>query len=132
MTYSHVKPKMNKTEKLSLVYQIGCLLQISKALSGLKGSGNIWHRNINDTLRDMGLFPFKAETDVWMRTEGNHYHCICVYVDDFMHMSKNKETKRAVNCDNITLCWIDWIMTCCYLWTFLFMSTEVKNLDSKK
>jgi hypothetical protein len=67
----------------------GCVLQISKALYGLRGSGASWHRKFADTLRDMGFFPCRAEQDIWLRDKGDHYEYVCVYVDDIMHMSRD-------------------------------------------
>jgi hypothetical protein len=69
----------------------GCMLQISKALYGLRGSGNSWHRRFADTMRQMGFTPCKADGDVWMRDKGDHYEYVCVYVDDLMHMSRNPQ-----------------------------------------
>jgi hypothetical protein len=60
----------------------GCLLIIVKALYGLRTSGARWHEFFADTLMDMGLYPCKADPDVWMKDSGTHYEFVCVYVDD--------------------------------------------------
>ena len=62
---------------------------IKKALYGLKSSGKCWHDRLHDVLRDMGFFPSKAEEDIWMRDQGDHYEYIAVYVDDLMIASKD-------------------------------------------
>ena len=69
----------------------GHFLVISKALYGLKSSGLRWHKRFADVLRDMGFFLSKAETDIWMRQQGDHYEYIAVYVDDLLIASKKPE-----------------------------------------
>ena len=60
----------------------GHTLVIYKALYGLRSSGLRWHERLADILRDMGFFPSRADTDIWMRRKGNIYEYIAVYVDD--------------------------------------------------
>jgi Reverse transcriptase (RNA-dependent DNA polymerase) len=60
----------------------GHILIISKALYGLRNSGARWHDRFADCIREIGFFPCKAETDIWMRKKGNLYEYIAVYVDD--------------------------------------------------
>jgi hypothetical protein len=45
----------------------GCLLIIVKALYGLRTSGARCHEFFADTLMDMGLYPCKADPNVWMK-----------------------------------------------------------------
>ena len=67
----------------------GCLLTIVKALYGLKSSGARFHDKFADTLRLMGFKRCKADSDLWMKPQDDHYEYICVYVDDLMVMCKN-------------------------------------------
>ncbi|KAG7338517.1 reverse transcriptase RNA-dependent DNA polymerase [Nitzschia inconspicua] len=62
----------------------GHILIISKALYGLKSSGQRWHDRLHDCLLELGWFPCKAEPDIWMRKNGelNVWEYIAVYVDD--------------------------------------------------
>ena len=60
----------------------GHVLVFNKALYGLKSSGLRWHERFADTLRDMGFFPSRAESDIWMRRNGDVYEYIATYVDD--------------------------------------------------
>jgi Reverse transcriptase (RNA-dependent DNA polymerase) len=64
-------------------------LIIYKALYGLKSSGKRWHEKLYDTLRDMGFVPSKADSDVWMRKDGDFYEYIAVYADDLAIASRN-------------------------------------------
>ncbi len=65
----------------------GHTLIITKALYGLRTSGLRWAERFSDVLRDMGFFPSKAATDIWMRDKGTHYEYIGVYVDDLLLVS---------------------------------------------
>ena len=67
----------------------GHVLIIDKALYGLKTSGVRWHDKFADVLRGMGFFPSKGENDIWMRSAGNHYEYIGVYVDDLIIVSRD-------------------------------------------
>jgi Reverse transcriptase (RNA-dependent DNA polymerase) len=60
----------------------GHILIISKALYGLRSSGARWHDRFADCIREILLFPCKAEPDIWMRKKRNLYEYIAVYVDD--------------------------------------------------
>jgi hypothetical protein len=66
----------------------GHVLLIDRALYGLKSSGLRWWERLADVLREMGFFPSRAETDIWMRRIDDHYEYICVYVDDIIICSK--------------------------------------------
>ena len=60
----------------------GHTLIIYKALYGLKSSGARWHEKLVDSLRAIGFFQSKADSDVWMRHEGDIYEYIAIYTDD--------------------------------------------------
>jgi hypothetical protein len=60
----------------------GHVLVIIKALYGLKSSGARWWEVLADVLRQMGFKPSRAEKDIWMRANGDHYEYVVVYVDD--------------------------------------------------
>jgi Reverse transcriptase (RNA-dependent DNA polymerase) len=70
----------------------GHTLLVDKALYGLKSSGLRWHERLADALRDMGFTPCIAEPDIWMKTNGDHYDYIAVYVDDLCIISDNPES----------------------------------------
>ena len=40
----------------------------------------------------MGCNPSKADSDLWMKDMRTHYEYICVYVDDFLFVSKDPES----------------------------------------
>ncbi len=67
----------------------GCVLQIDKALYGLRSSGLRWHERFADTLRDLGFKSCKASPDVWMRPTKDYYEYIAVYVDDLAIVAKD-------------------------------------------
>ena len=58
------------------------ILVIHKALYGLRSSGARWHDRLSDCLRELGFQPCKAEPDIWLREDGEHYEYVAVYVDD--------------------------------------------------
>ena len=55
------------------------IIGIVKALYGLKSSGLRWHEPFADVLRDMGFFPSRAESDIWMRDIKIGFTHVCSY-----------------------------------------------------
>jgi hypothetical protein len=60
----------------------GHAMLIKKVLYGLRTSGAHWHEHFADMLRNLGLEPSKANSDVWMRECDDYYEYTCVYVED--------------------------------------------------
>ena len=60
----------------------GHTLVVSKALYGLKSSGKRWWERCSEILADMGFIVSKAEDDIWLRKNIDHYEYIARYVDD--------------------------------------------------
>ena len=69
----------------------GHLLQIDKALYGLRTSGLRWHERFAECLRSLGFFPCRAEPDIWMRENDGLYEYIAVYVDDLAMAMRDPE-----------------------------------------
>ena len=61
---------------------------IVKAIYGLRSSGARWHDRLHDTLQGMGFTPSRADADIWMRSVGDHYEYIAVYVNDLLIASR--------------------------------------------
>lgn len=64
---------------------------IEKGLYGLRTSGARFHETLAAKLRDMGFFPSKADEDLWMRSQGDHWEYIAVYVDDLLVFSRDPQ-----------------------------------------
>ena len=62
---------------------------IDKGLYGLKTSAARFHESLSSKLRQMGFHPSKADFDLWMKKQGDHYEYIATYVDDLLVFSKN-------------------------------------------
>jgi hypothetical protein len=60
----------------------GHYLIIVKALYGLRTSGLRWQECFTDCLRNEGFSPCKAESDIWMRLNGDLYKYVATYVND--------------------------------------------------
>ena len=62
---------------------------ISRALYGLRSSGQQWHQRFAACLRKEGFKPCCAEPDVWMRKDNNIYEYVAVYVNDLAFAVKD-------------------------------------------
>jgi hypothetical protein len=69
----------------------GCILLIHKALYGLQGSGKAWQCKLADDLYTIGFIPSKADPNLWMRKQEDHYEYIAVFVDDLLVISRDPE-----------------------------------------
>ena len=67
----------------------GHTLIIVKALYGLKSSGARYHEFWADEMHNEGWFPSKADPDVWMHDNGDHYEYLAVWVDDLFYVGKD-------------------------------------------
>jgi hypothetical protein len=86
---SHTKEKIVFRAGPEFGEREGHLMKVVKALYGLKTSGARWHDRLADVLREMGFFPSRADADIWMRAQADHYEYIAVYVDDLAVASKD-------------------------------------------
>ena len=66
----------------------GKRMLIDKGLYGLASSAARFHDKLSSTLRDMGFVPSKADYDLWMRKQEDHYEYIATWVDDLLVFSK--------------------------------------------
>ena len=60
----------------------GHILIIRKALYGLRTSGKMWNERFAECLKEMGFVQSKAESEIWMRRNGDKYEYVATYVDD--------------------------------------------------
>jgi hypothetical protein len=79
MVYTIAGPEFGANE--------GCVMLIDRALYGLQTSGNAWHQKFADDLFAMGFIPSKADPDLWIRQQDDHYEYIGVFVDDVLVFS---------------------------------------------
>ena len=96
----------------------GKRMLIDKGLYGLASSAARFHDKLSSTLRDMGFVPSKADYDLWMRKQDDHYEYIATWVDDLLVFSKKpmeiintiKETydlKGVAAMNNLDVCAAD-------------------------
>ena len=67
----------------------GCTLVLVKAVYGCRTSGNRFAENRADDLLDLGFFQCKYDPAIWFLDCGNHYECLCTWVDDLIFASKD-------------------------------------------
>eukprot|EP00978_Attheya_sp_CCMP212_P037927 scaffold183112_cov32-Attheya_sp.AAC.1 len=62
---------------------------IDKGLYGLRPSGARFHEHLSAKLRTLGFVPSKADDDLWIRAQADHYEFIATYVDDLLVFSRD-------------------------------------------
>ena len=73
----------------------GHLMEIVKALYGLKSSGSWFHEKFADSMTDLGFSPSKADSNVWMNDKDTHYEYVCAYVDDLIYAGKQHQSSTT-------------------------------------
>ena len=89
--YLHAKTKEKLYTVLSDEYGAlaGKTLVFHKSLYGLKTSGARFHEHLSDILRALKFRPSKADADLWIKDQGDHYEYVARYVDDILVFSRD-------------------------------------------
>ena len=72
--------------------QEGHLLIIYKALYGLRSSGRRFGDLLATCLKELGFTPSKAESEIFIRPNKDHYEFVACYVDDLCIVMKDPES----------------------------------------
>ena len=69
----------------------GQMIEIIKALYGLKSSARAFHSHRSDSTRSMGFVPTRYDCDVWIKDRGGGtgYDHICTHVDNLLVVAKD-------------------------------------------
>ena len=67
----------------------GKVMIVEGGCYGLKTSAARFHERVSEEFRAMGFRPSKADFDLWMRPQTDHYEYVATYVDDIMVFSKD-------------------------------------------
>ena len=77
----------------------GHTLVMNKALYGLCSLGLRWHEKLADSIWEMGFYATKAEEDIWMWRNGEHYEYIVSYVDDLCIVARDPIKRDSSSVD---------------------------------
>ena len=69
----------------------GCVLQVMRALYGLRSSSRAFGDYIKSVLRKTGFIPTKADPEILMRDAGDCYEYLALYVDDVLGALKTPQ-----------------------------------------
>jgi hypothetical protein len=67
------------------------MVEIIKALYGLKTSAQQFHAHLGDSLHSLGFKPTRYDHNVWYRDrgDGTGYDYLCTHVDDLLVFAKD-------------------------------------------
>jgi hypothetical protein len=63
--------------------------KLKKALYGLKQAPRVWYYRLNKYLQDKGFKRGTFQINLYIKTEGNDFLILLVYVDDIIFRSNN-------------------------------------------
>ena len=69
----------------------GYVYRLKKSLYGLKQSGRIWNKLIDEKLRAVGFIPIDEDACVCIRRKGSEVSLLLLYVDDIICSASSKD-----------------------------------------
>jgi hypothetical protein len=74
-----------------------CLL--IRSLYGLKQAGNVWNRELNRVLHEIGFMQLKSDYCCYIKRQENDYSILLVWVDDFVSLSTTNDLNDVTERD---------------------------------
>jgi hypothetical protein len=74
-----------------------CLL--IRSLYGLKQAGNVWNRELNRVLHEIGFMQLKSDYCCYIKRQENDYSILLVWVDDFVSLSTTNDLNNVTERD---------------------------------
>jgi hypothetical protein len=65
------------------------LCKMNKSLYGLKQAPHAWYYRLDKYLQDKGFKRGIVENNLYIKTEGNYFLIVLVYVDDILFRTNN-------------------------------------------
>jgi hypothetical protein len=80
---------MEQTEGLKLSDNPDLVCKMKKALYGLKQAPRSWYYRLDKYLQDRGFKKGIVDNNIYIKTKGNYFLIVLVYVDDIIFRSNN-------------------------------------------
>ena len=77
----------------------GRVCRLRRSLYGLKQAGNIWNRELDTALVDLGFKRLKSDNCCYMREQGDDFDMLLIWVDDILSISTLDARNDAVERD---------------------------------
>jgi len=74
----------------------GHVCRLKQSLYGLKQAGNIWNKELNQNLQDLGFCQLKSDVCCYLRRVKDKFEILFVWVDDIVSMANNKSRNNLV------------------------------------
>lgn len=74
----------------------GRVWKLKTAIYGLKQSGRLWNRKLDQTQREMQLEQSRTDPCVYFKREGKQQLILGIYVDDIIVLSNSEKLLRAI------------------------------------
>ena len=75
------------------------MCKLIRALYGLRQAGNIWNREFNAAMKEIGFIQIKADPCCYLRRQGEGFDMLLVGVDDIISIASNSACNDVVEQD---------------------------------
>ena len=77
----------------------GQVCRLIQALYGLRQAGNVWNREFNAAMKEIGFTQIKADPCCYLRHQGEEFDILLVWVDDIISIASSTTRNDAVEQD---------------------------------
>ena len=77
----------------------GCVCKLIRALYGLRQAGNVWNREFNAAMKEIGFTQIKADPCCYLQHQGEEFDILLVWVDDIISIASSMTRNDAVEQD---------------------------------
>jgi transposase InsO family protein len=77
----------------------GRVCKLIRTLYGLRQAGNVWNREFNAAMKEIGFIQLKADPCCYLRHQGKEFDMLLVWVDDIISIASNTARNDIVEQD---------------------------------
>src|SRR6266446_7708180 len=77
----------------------GHVCKLIRTLYGLRQAGNIWNRELNTAMKEIGFIQLKSNPCCYIRRQGEEFEILLIWVDDIISIASNSTQNEIVEKD---------------------------------
>ena len=77
----------------------GHICKLIQTLYGLRQAGNVWNREFNAAMKEIGFIQLKADPCCYLQRQGEEFDMLLVWVDDIISIATNTTQNDIVEQD---------------------------------
>jgi len=74
----------------------GRVCKLIRTLYGLRQAGNVWNRELNTAMKEIGFIQLKSDPCCYIRRQGEDFEILLIWVDDIISIASNSARNDIV------------------------------------